>query len=42
MVEGRSPWRVKKGILNREEEEEGLLEDLAWWEGEDPWWEGFV
>lgn len=37
MVEGRSPWRVKKGILNREEEEEGLLEDLAWWEGEDPW-----
>lgn len=42
MVEGRSPWRVKKGILKREEEEEGLLEDLAWWEGEDPWWEGFV
>lgn len=33
---------MKKGILNREEEEEGLLEDLAWWEREDPWWEGFV
>lgn len=41
VVEGRSPWREKKGILKREEEE-GFLEDLAWWDGDDAWWEGFV